>query len=78
MSENARFIDHDLIARIEQCIAAHGLNQTSFGVKSVNDPRLVLDLKEGRELRRATRERIESFIAEQAAPVSRTAKARAQ
>lgn len=65
MSENARFIDYDLIARIEQCITVHGLNQTSFGIKSVNDPRLLLDLKEGRELRRATRERIEAFIAGQ-------------
>jgi 2,4-dienoyl-CoA reductase-like NADH-dependent reductase (Old Yellow Enzyme family) len=62
MSEQDRFIDRDLIARIEKFIARGGLSATSFGMKSVNDPRLVADLKDGRELRRKTRERIEAFI----------------
>lgn len=62
MSEHHRFIDQDLISRIEDFISRGGLSPTSFGVRCVNDPRLLADLKEGRELRRKTREKIEAFI----------------
>lgn len=65
MSEAPKFIDQDLIERIETFRSEVGLSVTDFGIQAVNDRRLIPDLREGRELRRATRHRIEQFIAEQ-------------
>lgn len=41
-----------------------GMKETSFGRKTVSDPRLVHDLRCGRELRPRTAERIRQFIAD--------------
>lgn len=61
--ESPRYIDHELLAAIDQFIAEHpGMTASAFGTQSINDPALVSDLREGRELRRATRERILAFI----------------
>lgn len=47
---------------VEQFLAASGMTPTSFGVRSVNDPTLVHELRRGRECRKATRLRIVEFI----------------
>lgn len=60
--EQTRFVDHDFLNRIDQFIAERGLTPTTFGVKAINDPDLVRELRDGRELRRKTRERIEQFM----------------
>lgn len=65
MPKSKRHIDKDLIARIERCIAATGSNMTAFGKEAIKDHRLLADLKEGRELRRATREQVEDFLTKQ-------------
>lgn len=62
MSEPDKFVDAALIDQIEAYITAHNLTVTEFGLRSVNDRRLIPDLREGRELRRTTRERILSFL----------------
>jgi hypothetical protein len=62
MSDSPKFIDTDLLARIEAYMAANGMTPTEFGLKATNDRRLLPDLKEGRELRRATREKILALI----------------
>ncbi len=51
-----------LLQRIERFLAANGVGRTQFGIKSLRDPRLVLDLERGRELRSTTRARVESFM----------------
>ena len=61
--KSSRYIDHELIAAIDKYIAEReGMTASAFGTQSINDPALYADLKEGRELRRATRERILTFI----------------
>lgn len=57
-----KFIDRELLARITACIAERGLTPTKFGEQAINDPDLVRELGEGREMRRATRERVEAFM----------------
>lgn len=64
MIDTPKFIDHELLAKIEGFIASRGISSTDFGLKSVNDRRLIPDLRAGRELRRATRERILSYISD--------------
>lgn len=71
-----QFIDHKLLSRIDACLTTTGMSPTEFGLKAINDKRLIPDLREGRELRRATREKIEQFIAEQTEPAKPTRKVR--
>lgn len=52
-----------ILAVIEQFLAASEMSATAFGMAAANDPALVHDLRQGRELRRATRARVEEFIA---------------
>lgn len=51
-----------ILSEIERFMADRGMTATAFGTSSVNDPRLVFDLREGRELRRSTRVRVETFM----------------
>jgi len=50
----SRPIHIDLIAEIEAYCRAHELSVSGFGQRMMNDPRLVHDLRSGRELRRTT------------------------
>lgn len=52
-----------LLADIEAFLARHRYSAARFGQEAVNDSALVLELRKGRELKRATRRRILQFIA---------------
>lgn len=55
--------EDDLLATVERYLADHSeITPTAFGVLANGDPRLVFDLRNGRECRRATRERVVHFI----------------
>lgn len=56
-------IDPDpILPDVEAFIAREGMSATAFGLSALGDPRLVHDLRDGRELRRKTRERIFSYL----------------
>ena len=52
----------DLLVAIERFLTASGMSASAFGTLATGDPVLVYDLRNGRELRRATRARIRAFI----------------
>lgn len=52
-----------LIRSVEKFLRAHGMPATKFGRLTVQDPRFVFDLRNGREPRAATEARIRAFIA---------------
>jgi len=51
-----------LIRTIEKFLREHHMPATKFGRLAANDPRFVLDLRMGREPRRATTSRVEHFM----------------
>ncbi len=53
----------EIYAKIQRYLRVTGMPPCVFGRRAVNDPRLVGDLRRGREPRAATRRRIEDFIA---------------
>lgn len=55
------------LSQIETYLFERGMSATAFGRESANDPNLVFDLREGRELRRATRDKITSFLSQDTA-----------
>ena len=52
-----------LLVQIDRYLRATGMPPTRFGRLSVNDPRLVGDLRRGRSPGVAVQRRIEAFIA---------------
>ena len=54
-----------LIRRIERFLAKADMKPTRFGRETVGDPRLISDIKNGRELRDATIARIQAWLDEQ-------------
>lgn len=67
-----RIMDDDdimsrLLSDIEAFCATSGMSETAFGWAAVRDRSLVSDLRDGREPRKKTRERIRSFIENNAA-----------
>ncbi len=54
----------ELLRKIEQYLRATGLPQTRFGRMAVRDPRLVGDLRRGREPGTRMVARVERYIAE--------------
>ena len=54
-----------LMRRIELFLQRAGMPPTRFGREAVGDPRLVTDLKNGRELRETTAARIVAWLDEQ-------------
>ena len=52
-----------LLLRIEAHLKRTRVSATRFGREAARDPKLVHDLRCGRELRRATKRRIEAFLA---------------
>jgi hypothetical protein len=53
-----------ILIEIEAYLSATGMSPTTFGQHTINDPALVIDLRRGRELRRATCQRIRAYIDE--------------
>jgi len=51
-----------LLRRIERHLRRSGISATRFGRDAINDPRLVHDLRKGREPRPITARRIASHI----------------
>ncbi|MGN3973549.1 hypothetical protein [Tsuneonella sp. SYSU-LHT278] len=51
-----------LIRTIEKFLKEHEMPATKFGRLAANDPRFVLDLRMGREPRRALSSRVEHFM----------------
>lgn len=51
-----------LIRQIEQFLRRHEMPATKFGRLAAGDPRLVLDLRNGREPRPAMERRVEHFM----------------
>lgn len=58
-----------LLTTIERFLAESGMDPAVFGKNAMSDGNFVRDLRNGREVRRRTRERVERFIADwQASP----------
>ena len=53
-----------ILRRIEQYLRAHGMAETRFGRLAVKDPRLVRDLRAGREPGPRMIARIEHFLSQ--------------
>jgi hypothetical protein len=51
--------------KIREFLDASKMPETKFGRLAVGDPRLIRDIRNGRELRARTIARIEAFLAEQ-------------
>lgn len=49
-------------ASVEAYLEKHGMTPTRFGREAANDPSFVFQLREGRELRTATRERVVAYM----------------
>lgn len=52
----------DILSEIEAFREAHKLAEWKFGLMAANDRRLLPDLKNGRELRRKTAEKVKLFM----------------
>ncbi|HYI64031.1 MAG TPA: hypothetical protein VEW71_04015 [Allosphingosinicella sp.] len=48
--------------RIELYLRRNRMSPTRFGRETVNDPRFVFDLRNGRELRETTAKRVSSWL----------------
>ncbi|ACI52287.1 conserved hypothetical protein [Gluconacetobacter diazotrophicus PA1 5] len=71
-----------LLRAIEAFLGESGLSATSFGMRAMNDPRFVHEMRAGREVRRATRARVAAYIraartGESGAPEGRATEGRA-
>ena len=53
-----------LIEEIEAFMAAQSMSATAFGQKAINDPRFVHDLRNGRDFKSSTGDRVRKFMAE--------------
>lgn len=53
-----------ILGKVERYLRKHSIPATKFGRLAVRDPRLVGDLRNGRELRAKTLARVEAFLAE--------------
>ena len=51
-----------LLVKIEAFLRRHDLTPTAFGQAALKDPRFVFDLRDGRECRRAVREKVLAFM----------------
>lgn len=62
MANTHNFLEQELIEAIDAFCAEHSMGTTVFGLKAVNDPTFMKTLKDGREVRRKTRQRVLGFI----------------
>jgi hypothetical protein len=60
-----------LLRRIERYLSRHEISPARFGIEAANDPRLVFDLRRGREPRRRMVERVEAYLARVEAEITR-------
>ena len=51
--------------RIELYMRRHQMTPTRFGREAINDPRLVADMRNGRELREKTEKRLHAWLDQQ-------------
>lgn len=56
--------DQPIIADVERFLNRTGMAESAFGRRAVNDWKFVRDLREGRELRRSTEQRVRTFMEE--------------
>jgi 2,4-dienoyl-CoA reductase-like NADH-dependent reductase (Old Yellow Enzyme family) len=54
-----------LLTDVEAFLESEGMTATAFGVKSLNDPTFVHELRRGRDCRRSTRIKVGVFIRSQ-------------
>ena len=47
-----------IVGEIDALIAEKGMTRSEFGAVALNDPSLIIDLENGRELRRSTERRV--------------------
>ncbi|SEN67515.1 hypothetical protein [Bradyrhizobium sp. OK095] len=59
-----------LVAEIDAFLAAKGMTQTDFGLLSIGDPNLYRHLKNGRNPRLGTMDRIRAFMERLQQPVA--------
>jgi hypothetical protein len=59
-----------VLLAIELFLEASGMTATAFGVRALNDPTLVHEMRNGRECKRTTRARILEFIEAEKAKAS--------
>lgn len=59
----------NLLYEINKFLRANDMPPTRFGREAVKDPRFVFDLRNGREARPQTAERVRAYMAEQAPAV---------
>lgn len=52
-----------ILGKIERYLRQYNMPWTKFGRLAVRDPRLVQDMRNGRELRAETQARVEAFLA---------------
>jgi len=52
----------DLLSEIEAFRRTHGMAESAFGRKAANDTNFIKQVRSGRELRRATIERVRLFM----------------
>mgnify|MGYP001328548685 CR=1 FL=1 len=52
-----------LLEKIEAFLKAHDMSATAFGIKALNDPPFVQQLRNGRDPKLSTAERCEVFMA---------------
>ncbi len=57
-----------IITQIESFLSEHNMAAATFGKLALNDPALVIDLKNGRDLRQSTVERLRRFMVEYRSP----------
>ena len=51
-----------MLNEIDAYLRRHRMAPTAFGRAAANDPRLVFDIREGRELRSKTQKRIRAYM----------------
>lgn len=56
-----------MLIQIERFLRENGMKPSVFGQKVANDPRLVFDIRRGREVRSKLRQRITDYIASNSA-----------
>lgn len=52
-----------LLQKIEAFLKATGMSATAFGIKALNDPPFVQQLRDGRDPKMSTAQRCEEFMA---------------
>lgn len=57
-----RFMSSTLIDQIDAFVDLHGMSPITFGRKALGDPHFVKELREGRDIRVSTLDRVQNFM----------------